>query len=405
MRITIDDKALCTGCEACANVCGHSAISMQEDREGFCYPIIDDLKCVDCGLCHRICPIINKVEKNHEKQKAFGGWINDEKILNESTSGGAFSAIADCWCNDDSYVIFGAEAQGMSVYHTYITNKNELSRFRQSKYKQSRINDCYKMALTFLREDKKVLFAGTPCQIAALKSFVKNKYKNKLLTIEVICEGVPSPMLVRKLEQKFGPISQLDYRYKNNNKWDFQVMHFQHRNAKGNIKSVKIDRWFNPFWSIWLQHLISRPSCYKCPYTTQNRVADITLGDLWGVHIYCPDLYNNNKGTSLVITNTPLGERVMSRLLSTTFCGRELDLNKAISFQGPLRRPIKMNSKREECIRDLASSMDYNTFCKKWAKSPSLRLLISKYFFGTNRQKVNYWRLKQLIHKKCITQI
>ncbi len=397
-------KSQCCGCEACVQVCAKNAIKMQEDKEGFLYPKIDDTLCVECGLCEKVCQYINPVNKNTEPQNAFGGHINDAEVLNESTSGGAFSAIADIWC-DDNYVILGAEADGLKIRHSFITDKKDLYKFRRSKYSQSVIGNAYKDCKKFLSEGKKVLFSGTPCQIAGLKAFLKEKEFEQLLTIEVICEGVPSPLFVRKLDDKIskeknGSINSLDYRYKDGNKWDYEVMNISysslHNPASG---TIKCDRWFNPFWSIWLNHLMSRPSCYKCLYTTSNRMADISLGDLWGVHIYCPDLYNGDRGASLIVTNTDKGKKIAENILKENFIGRELDFSQALKYQGPMRKSIAENPKREDFMQDL-KTMDYDSLCKKWAKRPSLKLLISKYVFGTNRQKVWWWNFKKKFKKQ-----
>ncbi len=389
------NKCTCCGCEACVQKCPHSAISMIRDDEGFYYPIIDNEKCVDCGLCSQICQYQHTVSKCQETQVAYGGHIIDEKVLNESTSGGAFSAIVDEWC-DYNYVIFGAMANGIKVKHSFITDKSQLAAFRRSKYSQSVIGDSYKEALSFLKSGKKVLFSGTPCQIAALKSFLKDRYYENLLTVEVVCEGVPSPLFIEKLEKKLGgKITTLDYRYKDNDRWDFEVMYIENNNSH---KPLKRDRWFNPFWSIWLNHLMSRPSCYNCHYATNARVADITLGDLWGVHLYCPDLYNDDKGASLIVANTERGRLLVESIMGKTFEGRELDFSTALKYQGPMRKSIPMNPGRNAFMKDLLT-MDYNSICKKWAKRPSLKLIISKYLWGTNRQVVRRWKMKQKFTK------
>lgn len=188
--------------------------------------------------------------------------------------------------------------------------------------------------------DYQVVFSGTPCQIAGLYAYLKiNACNNikKLLTIEVICEGVPSPLYFRKMDcslkkKYYSDIKKIDYRYKGRTtfekirklilkkdekiskhgigKWDFEIMKI----TLENNRKIEIDRWFNPFWSIWLQHLMSRPCCYQCPFTEVGRVADITLGDLWGVHIYCPELYGNNGGSSLIIGNTDKGRSVIKSI-------------------------------------------------------------------------------------------
>ena len=159
-----------------------------------------------------------------------------------------------------------------------------------------------------------------------------------------------------------------------------------------NKKVIKKDRWLNPFWSIWLNHLMSRPSCYKCKFTRPERVADITLGDLWGVHIYCPELYGKNGGSSLVICNTDKGKEVFHKA-SRRMYGHELKFEDAIRYQSPLRKNIDENSQRDDFMKDLIGPMDYKSLNKKWAKRPTIKLLISKYVWG-NRQKVALWNLK-----------
>ena len=397
-----EGKETCFGCEACLQSCPQNAIRMEEDHEGFRYPFVDSEECIECGLCEKICPYGNPPAKNMNDKYVFGGYHLNPSVRFESTSGGAFSAIVDVFC-DENYVIFGAKADGLNVYHTFITDKTELSAFRKSKYSQSIIGNSYKQAKQFLREGKKVLFSGTPCQMAGLKTFLGKTNQKNLLTVEVICEGVPSPLYVRKLEKslqsKYGSkIKSYDYRYTGKaffqkGKWDFEQTKIILENKRTIIK----DRWFNPFWSIWLKHLMSRPSCYECPFTTQERGADITLGDLWGVHFYCPELYGGNGGSSLVIANTHKGKEVVMAAQQHMY-GLELKFVDALKYQGPMRKSIGKNEFREECMRDLQSDMSYNEINAKWATCPSLKLLYQKYIWG-NRQKIWWLNVKQKIKK------
>lgn len=159
-----------------------------------------------------------------------------------------------------------------------------------------------------------------------------------------------------------------------------------------NKKRVLIkDRWFNPFWSVWLQHLMSRPSCYQCKYAEKGRTADITLGDLWGVHLYCPELYGNNGGSSLVVCNTQKGKDVFNKAEKLMY-GHELKFEDALKYQGPMRKHIDENPQRTHFMLDLQSDMNYETINKKWAKKPTLKLLWQKYVWG-NRQKIFVWNL------------
>lgn len=412
------NKEACYGCEACVQICPKAALTMREDDEGFRYPELNPQSCISCNLCHKVCPKENMPTRYSKDKYVFGGYIKDEKVRFESTSGGAFSAIVDAFC-DVNYVIFGAETKELEVWHSYITDKSELSKFRKSKYSQSKMGDSYQEVRKFLKDGKKVLFSGTPCQIAGLRAFLRNAPQDNLLTVEVICEGVPSPLYVRKyesfLKRKLGAvISNLDYRYKGKTllgkaKWDFQVMKINSARKSGGrwdfemmrttamIKKtnreliIEKDRWFNPFWSIWLKHLMSRPSCYECPFATIERTADISLGDLWGVHIYCPELYGENGGASLAVANTEKGKMILKKAEAQMF-GHELQFKEALKYQSPMRKHIDFNPKREQFMADLKSNMGFEDINKKWADKPSVKLLWQKYIWG-NRQKVWLWNL------------
>lgn len=388
-------KNECYGCESCVQVCLKNAITIFEDDEGFRYPKIDDKACINCGMCRRVCPYEFEIPKIRDNQSAFGGYALDGTIRFQSTSGGAFSAIAKAFC-DESFVLFGAESKGLGVFHSQIDNLAELAKFRKSKYSQSIIGHSYERAKKSLIEGKKVLFSGTPCQIAGLKTYLGQTAQDKLLTVEVVCEGVPSPLYIRKMQSKLEDnyktkVESIDYRYKGkstfgNGKWDFQVMEI----TGVKKKPIRLDRWFNPFWSVWLQHLMSRPSCYDCKYAERGRVADITLGDLWGVHLYCPELYGKNGGSSLVICNSEKGKSVFDKAKEYMF-GHDLVFEEALKYQSPLRKHIDSNPSRELFMADLKSDLSYDELNKKWAKKPTFKLLWQKYIWG-NRQKVALWR-------------
>ncbi len=403
MFLDSENKTECFGCESCVQICPKKALKMAEDEEGFRYPVVDSTLCNGCMLCRKACPFSEMPEK-HGNIYTFGGYNSDKKTRFESTSGGAFSAIVEAFC-DENYVVFGAESDGLKVFHNCIFDKKDLGKFRKSKYSQSVIGDSYIKVRNYLKEGKKVLFSGTPCQISGLKSFLKNVETQNLLTVEVVCEGVPSPLYINKMEQSFekkygGKIEELDYRYTgksifSSGKWDFEGMRIKF-NSKSSKEIVR-DRWFNPFWSVWLQHLMSRPSCYKCLFATNERTADITLGDLWGVHLYCPELYGKNGGSSLVFCNTAKGKEVFDTA-SKYMSGHELKFEDALKYQSPMRKTIDENPQRDSFMKDLMSDMSYREINKKWAKRPTLKLLYQKYVWG-NRQKIFLWNLKKSLTK------
>lgn len=385
-----NQKKECFGCEACVQICEACALSMVEDEEGFRYPALDHKKCVACGLCRTVCPYPDSPLPSHEILEAFGGHHRDREIQKESTSGGAFTALVDAWCTDN-YGIFGATQEGCSVFHTCVTDKSEIYRFRKSKYTQSVMGTSYAEVKKLLACGKKVVFSGTPCQVAGLQSYLKGEHCEGLLTIEVLCEGVPSPWYLKKfdtyLRERFGcGIRTLDYRNKDKPRWDFSVMRVELENGK----SVYIDRWFNPFSTFWIGGLMSRPSCYGCPYTGSTGTADITLGDLWGVHIHCPELYDKNRGVSLILCHTEKGMAALS-MAQAALDGHALDPAAVMSYQKRLRMSVSANPQREAFMGDLIS-MDYKNIYRKWAKGPSIKLLWQKYVWG-NRQKIGLWNL------------
>ena len=395
-----NNKNECFGCESCAQICPQKAINISEDCEGFRYPEINNKLCVECGLCHKVCPANNMPEASKDEKYAFGGYHKSRKIRHASTSGGAFTAIAQAWC-DENYVVYGAASKGLEVFHYGVNDLRKLPLICKSKYSQSHIGNIFIKVKSDLMAGKKVLFSGTPCQVAGVKAFLQNTDTSNLLLVEVICEGVPSPHYIRKLDEHIyktygSHIKKLDYRSKGFNdkvqsyKWDFQMMAIVLEDGK----VLKKDRWFNPYWSIWLDHLMSRPSCYECPFTTTERQADISLGDLWGVHLYCPELYGDNGGASLIVCNTQKGRELWERA-KVYFNGHELDFNTALKYQSPMRKSIAYNHEREACMRDLMdASMSYSDINSKWAKRPNIKLLFQKYIWG-NRQKVFCWKIKR----------
>ena len=367
---------------------------MVSDEEGFRYPEIDKARCVNCGRCRRACPAEDTSAQGNSPLLAWGGYSLDEAVRKESTSGGLFSVLAEAWCDADT-IVFGAAADGLLVRHAHVRYGDGIGKFRKSKYLQSEIGASYSEAKKFLEEGRKVLFSGTPCQIAGLRTFLGGTDFPNLLSVEVVCEGVPTPHYITRFAEWLGrklhgEVNSVDYRFKDGRRWDFEVMQATLQDPARETFTWKQDRWFNPFWSIWLQHLISRPSCYECPFAVRERLADITLGDLWGVHLYCPELYGRNGGASVAFCNTAKGRDVLSKATSKLH-GRDLPLETAIRYQGPMRNHIASNARRTECMADIRT-MPFGEFVRKYAKRPTLKILFQKYVWG-NRQKVWLWNL------------
>ena len=322
--LDIKDKKDCCGCEACVQRCPKSCITMREDNEGFLYPEIDKDICIDCGLCEKVCPVINQAEER-KPLAVYAAKHRDEQIRMASSSGGVFTAIAECVI-DEGGVVFGARFnQDWDVVHSYTETKGGLAAFRRSKYVQSRIGESYKEAESFLKSGRKVLFAGTPCQVAGLKCFLRKEYVN-LLTVDFICHGVPSPGVWKQYlkkeiarqcdrentvsshstHEKNVRIESISFRDKRFGwkKYNF-VLTFSTTSGEGRKKSVLFSEPLNKniFLQGFLSNLYLRPSCHSCPVRGFRSQSDMTIGDFWGVQKVLPE-FDDDKGISVMLVHS-----------------------------------------------------------------------------------------------------
>ncbi|OQB14343.1 MAG: NADH dehydrogenase subunit I [Firmicutes bacterium ADurb.Bin193] len=346
--ITINNKKDCTGCHACSNICPKSCISMDSDSEGFWYPVVDYNECIKCGLCIKVCPIINKKTVKNEP-KAFACTNKDDAVRMESSSGGIFTLLAE-EVIDSGGVVFGAGFDGdFNVIHSSADKKEELEKFRGSKYVQSKIGDEYKKAKEYLNKGVKVLFSGTPCQIGGLKSYLGREYDN-LLCIDNICHGVPSPRIWRKYVDYREKIAgaktkNINFRWKDAG-WSGYSLAFYFENGKEYRETVGND----PYMKAYLKNICLRPSCYECEFKTLNRQSDLTLGDFWGVNSILPN-FDDNKGTSLVFVNSKVGEAFFNKI-SDKMNKTEVDINRAVVYNSSAIKSSAYNPKRGKFFED-----------------------------------------------------
>ncbi len=301
------DRSLCTGCSACYSICPVKAISMKENEEGFLYPSVDYSKCIKCGKCISICPTINhKLSNNDESVDVYVAYNTDEKIRERSSSGGVFTLIAENILNDEGIVYGAAFDDQWNVVHRRVDNINDLDLLRGSKYVQSNLCDTYSRCVYDLKNGKKVLFSGTPCQIAGLYSFLGKPYNN-LFTVDIICHGVPSPLVWRKyISEKFDlkNIKYINFRSKTNGWRDFS-MRIEESCA------YDVDKREDVFMNGFLDNLYLRASCHNCRFKSVGRISDITLADAWGVDEFKPELYCST-GTSMVLIQSERGKQLLN---------------------------------------------------------------------------------------------
>lgn len=317
--IHIKSKEQCCGCSACLHICPKHSISFKEDKEGFLYPEIDTKTCVDCGLCEKVCPVINQ-DNERLPLKVFAAKHPDDEIRMSSSSGGIFTLLAE-QIIDEGGVVFGAKFNdNWEVVHDFAETKDGLIPFRGSKYVQSRIGDSYTIAESFLKSGRKVMFTGTPCQIAGLKKYLRNEYEN-LLAVDFVCHGVPSPMVWRKYLQeeiaRHGEVGKntvltspkempvltgINFRDKSTGwkKYSFALSFSKSPDAGGQNTILSSEFYNNPYMQAFLSNLSLRQSCYSCAAKSGKSGADITIGDFWGIENVM-STEDDDKGVSLVL--------------------------------------------------------------------------------------------------------
>jgi len=372
--IEINEKTNCCACQACFNICPKQAIEMVEDENGFMYPKVNKEKCINCGVCEKVCPILNQT-KIENTPKAFACMNKNEEVRLESTSGGIFTLIATVIIKKGGVVFGAAFDEEFGVYHTYCETIEELKKFRGSKYLQSNIKDSYKKAKEFLDSGRYVLFTGTPCQIEGFKSYLLGKEYSNLYLQDIICHGVPSPK-VWKLYKEYrekkidSNLTKMSFRSKKEEGWNRYHISMNFENQKEYTKLHNDDVYMKAF----LKHLSLRESCTDCKFKKKNRISDITLADFWGIKNIKPEL-NDEKGTSLVIVNSGKGKELLNAISSDMIC-EEVNFEIAISFNKSFFKTSEKNPKSNQFFIEIEKN-DFEDVVKKFipAEKKMKRLL------------------------------
>ena len=305
-------KYQCCGCTACFATCPTDAIRMKADEEGYLYPVIDSSLCINCGRCLDVCKDIQFYD---EKQHVFCCKNNDDTLRMRSSSGGLFSSLAEDFLDRGGFVCaVGYSVDCSECLHKIIDTTEELDDLRRAKFVQSNKYDVFEQVKKELLNDRLVLFCGTPCEVGGLRQYLREDYAN-LLTVDIICGCVSSPMVYERyimyLEEKYQSIIK-SVNFKDKRKgWNNEgkAIAIEFANGKEYYNSIFDDDYCVSFHSRYN----IRPSCFHCKYRSIKRVADITLGDFWGVEHYVDDVLDKI-GISLAITNSSIGKRVMQRL-------------------------------------------------------------------------------------------
>lgn len=391
MLFFMKERAQCTGCGACYNICPIKCITMEKDEEGFLYPTASD-RCVHCGKCQTVCPAVTGKENENSpmQQKAYCALTRDKKVWRQSTSGGAFTEICKAWDNGDS-IFCGAAWTGLDVGHQCVQSIDEIKSLRKSKYVASDTRDVFKEIKDHLKAGKRIVFCGTPCQVAGLKSFLGREHEN-LLLIDLICHGVGSPEVfracVKNLSNQFGErICSYEFRAKRN---AHQTDYLQ-KIEKENGKALYIQR--DPYIQLFLSQHCLRPSCGKnCRYRSEHRQGDITIADFKGLTEVFPDLNGCKRNYSSVIVNTPKGESIIPKLEKTMEL-RECSIEDIKKYNPLFCRHTWDSEKREVFFQEFIASPDQTI--ESWCKPAQL-------VEDTLKRKI--WRLLPAKMRKAVLE-
>lgn len=376
--IDIKDKKDCCGCWACKDICPEQCISMTEDDEGFRYPLVDKDKCINCHLCEKVCPIINVKPEVKKQQHCYVLQHKDSKILHESTSGGAFTAIAS-WVIEQGGIVFGAGYdENLQVVHQYTEAVEGLGKFRNSKYVQSLIGDTYIEARNFLKQGRLVCFSGTPCQLEGLLSFLRKPYDN-LITVDIACYSVTSPKIFREYlsEQKErlgNGFQDVKFRDKNPYGYNYSQMSIYRNDKQIYHEGVDTD----PYLRSFVSGINVRPSCYDCRFKKQYRLTDFTIWDCYDVCSYSHDM-DDNRGVTRVLAHSQKAVDVLKKINDRATI-IEIPVEEAMKDSKELVTSIPMNGERQPFFASIFQSDLFIRFpkSKRTRIEKFVRVLMSK---------------------------
>lgn len=386
--ISIEDKILCCGCSACAMKCPKHCITMQADSEGFLYPVVNEADCIDCGLCEKVCHELHPYDER-KPLNVYAAINKDEQVRMNSSSGGMFYLLAEKTISEGG-VVFGARFdEDWQVVIDYAETLEDVKPFMGSKYVQARTATTYRDAETFLKQGRKVLFSGSPCQIAGLHHYLRKDYDN-LTTVDFVCHGVPSPKVWQRYLDEVvtsgkRAINDVKFRNKGNGwkKFNF-VLSYNH-----DSKSYSLSSWHqqNHYMRAFLSDMILRPSCHDCRAKQGRSHSDITIADFWGINVEMPEM-DDDKGTGLVLVNTEKGRQALDWSKVTM---KESSIKVASKYNGGLSSQTKPHPKRTEFFEALDTSSSVISLIDKSLRPPFKR-----------RIRIAIGRFKQLIKRLLV---
>lgn len=346
--IEVTDKKNCAGCTACAEICLKNCIQMKPDKEGFLYPHVEESQCIKCNACDMVCPIQNPIAEKETPQKAYLVQHRDETVRLDSSAGGAFTAIATVILQKGGVVFGAAYDENFHVRHNYVETIDDLKKFRNSKYVQSELGDSFRLVKDFLQKGRWVCFSGTPCQIEGLSKFLRKPYE-KLVLVDVVCHGIPSPLVWDKYleyqKQFFQKPDNIRFRDKFYG-YKYSTMSI----IQGGKNVYHAGSQLDPMLRAFFTDACDRPSCYECPFKKRYRVSDFTIWDCFSVYDFNKKL-DDDKGTTRVLCHTRKAESMMQEVMKLAKC-EEVPADKLVAGVKEMFESVPMSSQRAAFMAD-----------------------------------------------------
>lgn len=345
--IIVTDKSKCCGCTACMSACLKRCIKMDPDEEGFLYPKVDLETCTNCGVCEKVCPILNPGEVSLGNPVSFTIQNKNDIVLKASTSGGFFQTLCDYTIHQNGYVVGVEFDEQFKVVHKIAETMDESKNFMGSKYVQSDLTDIFCRVKKLLDKGRLVTFSGTPCQVAGLKSCLRKDYHN-LITVDLVCRSVPSPKLWSKYldyqrNRYHSEVKSIQCRSKRYGYHNGSLV-IQFTNGKQYSGSNRVDLYGKAFH----HDVCSRPSCYNCKFKTVSRCSDFTIFDCWHPELLAKGLHDNNKGYTNVLIHSAKGLKIFETKLKIAFASFQTDVKEVLKFTGEMaEKPIAMLEARK----------------------------------------------------------
>lgn len=386
----LPEKKMCTGCTACTSICPQKCLIMTTDENGFFYPkLVKEDSCINCKVCEKVCPITSQKNISGEKTYAYAAYSQNENLRIQSSSGGVFSEIAKTVFDEDGVVYGAVYIQDFTVEHKGITEESELYKLRGAKYSQSDLKDVFLEIQQNLKQGKEVLFSGTPCSVAGLKSFLQKDYEN-LLCVDFVCHGIPAPraweeyVKYRALKDNHENLPiKINLRSKHTG-WSRYRYSNLYEYADGTSYSALSGE--DLFMKLFVEDYINRESCSNCMFKGYQRSSDLTIADFWGIWDILPEM-DDDKGTSAILVHSEKGKKVFESILDNMQV-KEVSVEQIYQQNPSLRISSMPNEKRDEILKMICSGQieEIYTMISTEKSEFVLRKIIRK-MFGLLRSK------------------